>query len=340
MLTPRSRSRRYSLIVPAAALLVAGGSHVAPLRAQSSAAPADSAETRAVAYLASEVPRWRREHPCYSCHNNGDAARALMAATARGYAVGPAIGDTLAWLAQPERWDANELRGSEDLPLARVQFAAALSATAAIRPPTAAALDAAAVKLLAHQHRDGSWRLSETAILGGPTFYSTALATALARASIAKADASRMREPLSRADAWLRAAPVAVVLDASAVLLGLGDARDSGAETQRARALDVLRRGQAPDGGWGPYVTSPSEPFDTALALLALAPLRTKSLALSLPFAKPDLEAAVDRGREYLLRMQGEDGSWPETTRPPGGESYAQRISTSAWALLALFATR
>ena len=42
-------------------------------------------EARAVAYLAAEVPRWRREHPCYSCHNNGDAARALIAASSRGY---------------------------------------------------------------------------------------------------------------------------------------------------------------------------------------------------------------------------------------------------------------
>ena len=30
------------------------------------------------------------------------------------------------------------------------------------------------------------------------------------------------------------------------------------------------------------------------------------------------------------------DGSWPETTRPANQESYAQRISTTSWALLAL----
>ena len=34
--------------------------------------------------------------------------------------------------------------------------------------------------------------------------------------------------------------------------------------------------------------------------------------------------------------MQEADGSWPETTRPPGADSYAQRISTTGWALLAL----
>jgi squalene cyclase len=77
-------------------------------------------------------------------------------------------------------------------------------------------------------------------------------------------------------------------------------------------------------------VTSPSEAFDSALAVLALAEL------------SPQLEVrnAVQKGRQYLLAAQLDDGSWTETTRPTGGESYAQRISTTAWALLALLASR
>ena len=49
-----------------------------------------------------------------------------------------------------------------------------------------------------------------------------------------------------------------------------------------------------------------------------------------------DLNEAIHRARAYLVGAQNEDGSWPETTRPPNGESYAQRISTTAWSLLAL----
>jgi hypothetical protein len=261
-----------------------------------------------------------------------------MAAAAQGHAVGAAIADTLAWLAQPARWDANALRGSEDLPLARIQFASALAAASVLRAAPAAALDAAAVKVASHQQPDGSWRLSDTPLLGGATFYGTSLATAMARSSLARASGASLREPLARADAWLRAAPVAIVLDASSVLIGLGDARDAAAAARRAEALDVVKRGQGPDGGWGPYVTSQAEPFDTALALLALAPLRSAGVAVT-PFAPGEIDAAIARARAYLLSTQAEDGSWPETTRPPGGESYAQRISTSAWALLALFAT-
>ena len=57
------------------------------------------------------------------------------------------------------------------------------------------------------------------------------------------------------------------------------------------------------------------------------------------PFTYDDLRAAVLRGRAYLVKQQIEDGSWPETTRPAQQESYAQRISTTAWATLALFET-
>ena len=74
----------------------------------------------------------------------------------------------------------------------------------------------------------------------------------------------------------------------------------------RTTALEFLKNGQGPDGGWGPYPTVPAEPFDTAIA---------------------------------IVRQQEPDGGWVETTRP-SGQDYAQRISTSAWALLALFETR
>ena len=47
----------------------------------------------------------------------------------------------------------------------------------------------------------------------------------------------------------------------------------------------------------------------------------------------------IARGRKFLINEQLDDGSWPETTRPPGNVSYAERISTAGWATLALLAT-
>ena len=106
-------------------LLVTLAVLAAAASARSSAqAPPDVpvATRRAVSYLVAEVPRWRREHPCYSCHNNGDGARALLAAGRRD-----AIGDTLGFLARPGDWQG---RGQEksSATLSTVQFAAALVA--------------------------------------------------------------------------------------------------------------------------------------------------------------------------------------------------------------------
>ena len=94
----------------------------------------------------------------------------------------------------------------------------------------------------------------------------------------------------------------------------------------RERALVLLRKGESPDGGWGPFVNSPPEVFDTALVVLALAAQQPTS----------ELSAFIARGRKYLLAEQSPDGSWPATTRPAGADSYAQQLSTTGWALQAL----
>ena len=94
-------------------------------------------------------------------------------------------------------------------------------------------------------------------------------------------------------------------------------------------AVELLLSAQRSSGGWGPFVTSAPEPFDTALAVLAL---RTFA-------SRPEVAAAVQRGRRFLAVDQEPDGSWIETTRPAGYESLAQRVSTAAWATQALLLT-
>ena len=89
-------------------------------------------ERKAIAWLGIEVPRWTRENACLSCHNNGDAARALLTAQRAGLLADRApLADTLRFLATPERWDANGPDGPfKDRKLARIQFAAALTEAA------------------------------------------------------------------------------------------------------------------------------------------------------------------------------------------------------------------
>src|SRR5579859_38292 len=93
------------------------------------AAPPPSPEERALGYLAREVPRWSKKNRCYSCHNNGDAARALYVAVRLRRAIpAGALADTTHWLERPAGWDHNGGEGPySDQKLARLHFAGALA---------------------------------------------------------------------------------------------------------------------------------------------------------------------------------------------------------------------
>jgi hypothetical protein len=319
------------VLLIASTLVVAGGPGT--VDGESGGSPADDAtlaERRAVAFLSREVAQWSKENHCFSCHNNGDAARALLAARRKGLAVPEqALRDTVDFLGHPERWDRNGVDAAfSDKKLARIQFAHALAASVS----TGALKDRepllhAAGKLRDDQTADGSWKVDDNALVGSPATYGTALATAAARVALAAAGADEFRPAIDRADRWLMARPIQNVLDASAILYALE--MRPGREKHLADCLEMLRRSQAPDGGWGPFLNAPPESFDTAIALIGLS--RWPDRETTLPM--------IRRGRAYLIQGQVEDGSWPETTRPSGSESYAQRLSTAGWATLALLAT-
>ena len=305
-----------------------------------------SPEDRAIAFLSGEVPRWPAQNNCFSCHNNGDAARALYTAVGLGYAVeAEALRDTTAWLQNPAAWDDNAL-GLEfaDKTLARIQFAGALvDAMLAdqIRDPTP--LSDAVALIATDQTNDGSWQLDGGSSIGSPATYGRALATWAALRALRQAEligVAGLAPVIARADAWVRGVEVQTVIDAAAVVLALGGTDDTAALTQRQRCLDLIMEGRAPSGGWGAYLTSATEPFDTALVVLALRPLLERP-ALAAPAVDiSTLREMVTGGRAFLLDEQLEDGSWVETTRPAGQQSYAQYISTTGWSTLALLATR
>jgi hypothetical protein len=284
-------------------------------------AAAETPEQRAIQYLSEEVPRWFRENQCMSCHNNGDGARALYAGIRLGYPVSrEVLSDTTEWLVNPSRWDEN--RGSpafSDKKLARIQFAASLTeAFDAGFVPNRGTLMEAAKLLLPYQEVDGSFQVDTEVEAGSPATYGTALATYLVSRTLARAGSSP--GAVAKANEWLRAHKPRSVLDAAVMLLALSDDADI-----RTKSLAVILRAQTSDGGWGPQPYSPAEPFDTAVVLLALK--------------NAGHVDAIERGRAFLIRRQQPSGGWPETTRPPGAQSYAQHISTSGWAALALFTT-
>jgi hypothetical protein len=283
------------------------------------------AESRAIAYLAREVPKWRGENGCFSCHNNGDGLRALLAARKRGFEIPrETLSESLDWLARPETWDRNGGEGPfSDKGLARIQFAAALEVAFQTKAMgDRSALERAAALLAEDQGEDGSWRGDEGEDVGSPTTYGRSLATAMA-CDVLRAAGGKTGEAIERAEGWLESLVPRTVPDAAAMLM-VHDAKSPAGR----RARDWLVRAQGPDGGWGPYLGSPPEPFDTALALIALVRGESRTT-----------DQVIKRGREALIASQLSDGSWVETTRPAGSESYAQRVSTSAWATLALLST-
>jgi hypothetical protein len=274
----------------------------------------------ALRFLKAEVPRWARENHCYSCHNNGDAARALYLARQRGYPVDTEIlKGTTEWLGQPAQW--SQVRGAPaavSANLARIQFATALAeAYRAGVKRDREVVASAARELRSAQAVDGSFPVQSGGMPGAPATYGTALATVLARNSLAAFDAKENARAIANADAWIAAAQPASLTDAAALLWGSAARNDC-----RERLLAA----QTSDGGWGPQPKLPAEAFDTALALLALS-------------SADGPASALDRGRAFLIRLQDGEGAWPETTRPSGGISYAERLSTAGWVTYALLTT-
>lgn len=241
----------------------------------------------ALAYLEKEVPRWRAEHACHSCHNDGDGLRALLLG-GRGKAAPVAI----AALADPSKWDS---------PLARLQFAAAAREALRAGAVEAAVLARAAALVAADQQADGRWKVEEELAAGSPVTYGSVLATFMARGVLEAANAKEYAAAIARATTWLSAREPKHVSELAVLAWALGRPAD------RTKLLAA----QLPNGSWN------NEPFDTALALLALGGDNAKA-------------------RAYLLEAQFEPGGWPGTTRPAGGESYAQHISTTAWVAMAL----
>ena len=301
---------------------------------------------RAVAYLVREVPRWEKENNCFSCHNNGDAARALFAARGMDLDVPPkALAGTTDWLLRPLEWDDIKGKpGLSDTKLARIQYAAALTEahlSGVVR--NRETLLTAAEHLLPLQNEDGSWSVDVAGVLGSPATYGNTLATYMSRRTLAFAERDRFAAEIARADDWLQARESAATVDLAALVLALadrvGENETSGEAPVRvaaklAEAVKLLVSSQGSLGGWGPYPNSPAEAFDTALALLALVRIPEAGAA-----ARNTLPERIERGRDYLLSTQLAGGGWPETTRPSGFQSYAQHISTSGWATLALLKT-
>lgn len=293
-----------------------------------------SPEQRAIDYLIEAVSRWPAENGCFSCHNNADAVRALYIASKFPDLKFNAdvLGETEQWLSEPSKWKEQGVdAGFRDTKLAVLQFSAALALGVDSGRIAAEPLSFAARLLAADQDSDGAWRIEgEAASVGSPVTWGTALATAMARFVLLQSGEERDAAAASRAESWLLAQEPTNVPETAALLMNLDSSDTSEAREKRNEAVVYLLAARTSAGVWGPYPKSPPEVFDTAVA----------TMALSLYDGVPERRAVLEPARAYLLETQLAEGGWPETTRPSGFSSYAQHVSTSAWATMALLALR
>ncbi len=283
--------------------------------------------SRGVGYLTKEVPKWKAEHPCYSCHNNGDATRALLVAGAKGYDIGTSLDDTLTFLKQPAKWDQNKAPdGFDDKQLARVQFASALAVAERHGKAASTDLDQAAKLLVADQKADGSWTLDQSQSIASPATYGTIIATWSARTTLISSGMQPDNFTIVQADRWIRGITAENVIDAAATVLALELASDVMAENLRRNCLSILRTGQAPAGGWGPYVTAAPQVFDTAMAVLRAQPAGRRAAPRAIDVSSGRTEGS-DRERQGLSarRSNGPMAAGPRRRDRANQESYAQR---------------
>jgi squalene cyclase len=164
--------------------------------------------------------------------------------------------------------------------------------------------DAMIIELAGRQHLDGSW----TAFGHRPPLeYSRISATALAVRALQlygpPGMKPRLQRQIDKARAWLQAASPASNSDRAFKLLGLSWA---GGEPQEIEAeVHALEKQQRQDGGWAQQPSMESDAYATGLTMFALHTGGNVSTD----------HPSYERGVQYLLGTQLDDGSWHVKSR-------------------------
>jgi squalene cyclase len=191
--------------------------------------------------------------------------------------------------------------------------------------------------LKARQIPDGSW-----AYAAGDTrppicedhIGQTALALRALQLYAPKTDKAAYEKAILLAAKWIAKAEPKTHVDRIWRLFGLAwAAKDKEAIRKGVRDLVTLQR---PDGGWLDFPSMESNAYTTGQTLVAL---QTAGLPLS--------DSAYQRGVQFLLQTQLEDGSWYVQTRALGFQPYFESgfphgvdqflsAAATSWATMAL----
>lgn len=343
MLTSRFAGR--VLRAAAAVLLALVPLAFAPsLRAEGAAEPAKAAVEKGLRRIEQGVANYPKHRQCFSCHHQAMAVLSMTSARQRGFKVDDEL------LTKVIDFSLKSFRNKEFIAKGRgvggdsVAVVYALHTFAAVERPYDDTTAALVEYLLVKQSKDGAWPVP----FGGdrpPSMGSHFTQTGLALYALKKygppKDASGAADLQKRIDtafdkgrAWLLDNKPTTTEDKVFRLRGLVYAAADKKDVEEAR--DSLKREQRKDGSWAQLADAEGDAYATGTVLTAL---RAAGLATT--------DAAYQKGVDYLLKTQKEDGSWVVQTRSkplqiyfdngdPGGKSQFISFAATGWAVMSL----
>jgi ankyrin repeat protein len=172
--------------------------------------------------------------------------------------------------------------------------------------------DAAVMYLKSHQSPDGQWAYgiaNTRQPLGSDYIAQTALAMRALQLYAPKTGKAAYDQGIQLAASWIAKTQPMNNEDRSWKVFGLAwSGKDKDATQKAVRDLLAVQRA---DGGWSDLASMESTAYATGKALVAL---HTAGLPVS--------DAAYDRGVQFLLKTQLEDGSWYVRTRAMAFQPY------------------
>lgn len=278
-----------------------------------------------------------RKAGCVSCHNNNLTAVTVAAARKQGVRIDDAVARSQV------KAIAAYVEGNRERYLQGLSIAGGADTTSYILLGMAAegwppdlATDAMARYLKGRQRADGSWRISG----GRPPIESsdiqnTATVMRAIQVYMPKPQRAEYEKSTQVAAEWLARAKPLTTEDRVFQLFGLAWAGGR-KEIARQAGRDLLRE-QRHDGGWAQTPSLSSDAYATGQALVAL-----KEVGVLMPS-----DAPYQRGAQFLLNTQIEDGSWYVRSRtipfqpyfdsgfPYGPDQFISAAATN-WATMAL----
>ena len=277
---------------------------------------------------------------CFACHNQTIPIMALTTAGDRGYVVRPeSLSKQLEHIVRflDENRDAYRHGRGQGGQVETAGYALLALEFGGWKPD---ATTEAVVEYLLQYNRDlDHWRTtSQRPPSESSDFTSTYLAIRALRTWGTSAQKERIDQRVQVVRKWLLATPAKDTEDRVFRLWGL---QAAGAEQFALQpATQELVRRQRPDGGWGQTETMESDAYATGSTLVALH--EAGKLATT--------EPVYQRGVDYLVKNQLQDGSWRVQTRSkpfqtyfesgfPHGKDQFISIAASGWATTALALT-